>query len=132
MIKNRHPNTEPWGTPGLTNFQLECWPSKTSLYHLLWKMTRSYQEDYHLSYCFLIYTKDLWQTRSNVFAKPRKMPQTSNEGFSSNALKILWVYEIISLIQKWFGLKPDWVLRRRLFSIINSKLALNTIFWTYR
>ena len=46
-------------------------------------------------------------------------------------IKILWVIEISWLIQRSSGLKPDWVLSRRLFSIINPKIASKTSFLKY-
>ena len=45
-----------------------------------------------------------------------------------NYRQILWVIEISWLTQKSFGLKPEWVLLRRLFSIRISKIASKTSF----
>ena len=70
----------------------------------------------------------LCQTLSNAFDTYEGTPQTSNEEFSSNALKILRVIEKSWLTQESFGLKPNWVLLRSLFSIINPELGSKTSF----
>ena len=67
--------------------------------------------------------------------KSKKTPRTSNDGLAPSAKKH-WVIEISWLTQESFGLKPDLIPLRRLFSIINSKIASKTSFFkhfgTYR
>ena len=60
---------------------------------------------------FSLYRRPSFQTLSNAFDKSKKTPQTSNDGFTSNALKTLWVIQINWLTQALFGLKPGWVLQ---------------------
>ena len=66
------------------------------------------------------------------YAKPFQMYLLSlgrqHELLMMDYRQILWVIEISWLTQKSFGLKPDWVLFRRLFSIRISKMASKTSF----
>ena len=126
MRKNKAPNTEPYRRPAFTNFQLEDWPSKTTLCRLLWRndSIRPRRLPF-ISLFFSLRRKPLCQTLSNALDKFKK---TSNDRLALNALKILWVIEISWLTQESFGLSPDWILLRRLLSIINSKIASKTSF----
>ena len=141
--KNKGPNTEPCGTPAFRNFQLEEWLFKTTFWRLLWRNDSIKWRRFipFIPLFFSLRRKTLCQTLSNAFDKFKKTPRTSNDGLPgcflsrtsndglpSNALKILWVIEISWWTQESFGLKPDWVLLSRLFSIINSKMASKTSF----
>ena len=111
------PNRRPYGAPALTSLESEdwnlrqlfgvCYGKKTQLFH----------------YSLVLYSRPSRQILSNAFDNSKKTPRTSNEGLSTNAVKILWVIEISWLTQESFGLKPDWVLLRRMLSITNSKIA---------
>ena len=55
--------------------------------------------------------------------------RTSYEELAWDAPKMEWVIEISWLPQELFGLKPEWVLLKRLFSIIKWKIVSNTSFF---
>ena len=122
------PNTEPWETPVFNEFLIN-WPFKIGLWRLLWKNNsiRSRRLPF-IPLLFNLFKRPLYQTLSNVFDKYKTTPWSSNERFSSNALKTLWAIEISWLTQNSFDLKLDWLLLRRLFSITNLKIARNTSF----
>ena len=95
MRKNKGPNTEPFVTLALTNFQLEDWPLKTTLWRLLWRndSIRSRKLPF-IPLFFSFRRRPSCQTVSNASDKSKKTSRTYNDGLASNALKILWVIKI--------------------------------------
>ena len=97
MWKNKGPrNTDVCATLGFTNFKLEDWPFKTSLWCLLqgndWFRSRWVQ---FIPPFFSLYKELFWQTLSNTSDKSKKKPQTSNGGLVPNVLKC---YELLKQV----------------------------------
>ena len=124
------PNTGPCATLAFPIFQLEDWPFKTTLWHLLWRNDSIWSRiSPFISLFFSLYRRPSCQTLSNVFDKSKKTPWTSNDGLASNALKVLWVIEISWLINtRIFWFKAWLRTTYEVFSIINSKIASKTSF----
>ena len=110
------PKTEPCGTPALTFFYFEDWPSRTTLSYLLCKkdsirLKKIPSVPMFLSLCI----RHLCQTLSKALDKSRKKPRTSKEELASNAVKMLRVIATSWCMQESPGLKPDWLTLSRKF-----------------
>ena len=68
MRKNKVPNTDPYGTPALINYNLEDWPFKTSL----WRLLLSNDSINWRAFSFIPLFLSFYQTLPNTFYKSKK------------------------------------------------------------
>ena len=122
MRKNNGPRTEPCGTPAVTDFQAEDWPSRTTHWHLLFNNDLIILKRLpSIPLLLSLKRRPSCQTLSNALNRSRKTPQTYDEGLALKALKILCVMAISWCVQESLGLNPELLLLKRSFLLSNSE-----------